>query len=858
MRIVAASRVLACGVILALVVSQLGMTVMAQEYLDPYDLLIITHEDFVSECERLAVWKNSTGMPTAIVTWQDLVSSYTGGDLAERIKRGIEYWYSTRRVKYVLLMGDADVFPVRYIAVDWGAHTPEPAKIHASDFVFSASDLYYADLFNASEDFDDWDWDKNGMYGELWGANALTGVGPINHDKIDMYPDVAVGRVPASTVAQVANYVDKVISYETHAKSQTADWMRDVLIVGEGVDDLGHYDWSEELGDNLTAAGFTVTEFYDVDPANRPRPSRFRPSETAINNELAYGKGLLNLAGHGHPLGAPSYGHYITDDSVWVAVSLGGQFNTSERWQISLWRGINGMPAAGNYDGDDDCDVLFFQSNGTVRTAVNFLGFTYIRNDFRVDLSPHFKPEPGYPRVGDFNGDGKDDVVQCNRTSGEVYVSLSQGFTFDPVQVWSLGFCTGPKSWVVGDFNGDLMFDVAYRDNTTVYVAPSTGTGFSAKQPWLTGVPTGADIIVGDYSGDGLDDLAFVDIFSGDVTVATSAGQWLEFNTSYTYSALCPGDISYGAEVFSGDCWGDGTDDLLVLLEDSRIGGTRTDAADTYYQHADVLVLPTDGTGFTPVEVWKDHFCVEGQIPLVADFNNDTADDLMLLKRVEGMDPFDTLNNKDKYPIVFASSCSTAQFAIVPPWFEYHTIGGTNQTGTNDGTVFADSMYYGVNLKLPPPPHTLQPFDSRCMAERFLVEYGDCGGIAYFGGVEVVQGGIFALNGYFVEKYATGENILGNIWNYALERFLTTRGYGHGEQIKIAAGWGDVASYHHPSKVSMFGDPSLRVFDAPDPTTPTYTTPPPIHIVVIGGAVAAAIGIAVIVRRVRFAPSAGP
>ena len=319
MSAVAASRVLACAVIMALVVSQLGLTVMAQEYVEPFDLLIITHEDFLPECERLAEWKNSTGMPTAIVTWQDLASSYTGGDLAERIKRGIEYWYNVRRVKYVLLMGDADVFPVRYITVDWGAHTPEPAKIHASDFVFSASDLYYADLFNASEDFDDWDLNKNGMYGELRGANALTGEGPIYYDRIDMYPDVAVGRVPASTLEQVANYVDKVISYETHAKSQTADWMRDVLIVAEGIDDLGHHDWSDDLSDNLTIGGFTVKKFFDVDTGNRPRPSRDRPDPVKINNELLYGKGLLNLAGHGHPLGAPSYGYIAPDYSVWVS-----------------------------------------------------------------------------------------------------------------------------------------------------------------------------------------------------------------------------------------------------------------------------------------------------------------------------------------------------------------------------------------------------------------------------------------------------------------------------------------------------------------------------------------------------------
>ncbi|MGD9396775.1 MAG: hypothetical protein PVJ05_10130 [Candidatus Thorarchaeota archaeon] len=62
----------------------------------------------------------------------------------------------------------------------------------------------------------------------------------------------------------------------------------------------------------------------------------------------------------------------------------------------------------------------------------------------------------------------------------------------------------------------------------------------------------------------------------------------------------------------------------------------------------------------------------------------------------------------------------------------------------------------------------------------------------------------------------------------------------------------DVTSYHHPSKVSLFGNPSLRVFDTPEPTTPTPTTPPPIYIVIIGGGFVAAVGIVFLIRRIRL------
>ena len=251
-----------------LVFLQMGASVTAQEYIEPVDLLIITHSDFTTECERLSSWKNSTGMSSVVISWQDLISSYTGDDTAEKIKKGIADWQNRYRIKYVLLMGDSDVLPVRYITMDWNCHTPEPDKLAASDVVFSASDLYYADLYNASQGFDDWDYDKNGYYGELLGAWKFADIEPINYDRLDMYPDVAVGRVPASTEEEVRNYIDKVISYETNADLQSSSWLRESLMVANGVNDLDQYVLSGNVGADLVSFGYTNTRFYDVDMLN--------------------------------------------------------------------------------------------------------------------------------------------------------------------------------------------------------------------------------------------------------------------------------------------------------------------------------------------------------------------------------------------------------------------------------------------------------------------------------------------------------------------------------------------------------------------------------------------------------------
>lgn len=842
---------------MTLIVFELGLGVTAQRYVEPIDLMIITHEDFVTECERLSAWKNSTEMTSAVVSWQDLSALYSGTDLPEKIKRGIADWCERRHVKYVLLMGDSDVLPVRYITMDWNCHTPEPDKITSSEVVYSASDLYYADLYNSSEDFHDWDYDMNGYYGELLGARTFAGLEPINYDRLDMYPDVAVGRVPASTSQEVRNYIDKVISYETNADMQSASWLTDTLLIANGVNDLDQYVLSGNIGADFVSAGFTNTQFYDVDMLNLPRPFTYRPNNIIITNELNYGKGFVNFAGHGNPHYAPSFGVESNDYRIRVAHSLGAQFNTTMDAKASFCWQVSGLPSVGDVNGDDVSDVYFFQSNGTVHVAlsINPSGEYYI-NPFRsfYNLGSFFAPEPGYPKIGDFNGDSRDDIVQVNRAAGDVYVSTANfgNPRYTTVSTWMSGFLTSPYSWYVGDFSGDSYCDIAYRDGTRFQVAFSDGSNFSAAVTVFDGIGADEIVVPGDYNGDLAEDIALIDSFTGDVRVATSTGQILEIDSDFNYGSFCPGDIPYGARVLSANCTGDGGEDLVLFLQDSRIGGSWSDAAGTHWELGDVYVLNSDGTDWSDCNVWHDQFCTGGRIPGVGDFNDDGRDDIVFFNRFQGGDPFDNLKNEDMYPIIFAASCSTAEYAIIPPWHNYEDVSRTIQVGSNSGNIFPLTFLHGEEIRVAPHPYSLQPFDTRCIMERFLVQFNESGAVAYIGGVEVLQTYVNDMNRYFVEEYTSGENILGQMWNTALSTYLTDRGYGGGEHALYASSWGDVASYHHPSKVTLFGDPSLRVFDTPDPTTPIPTIIPPVYIVIIGGGLVAAIGVVFLIRRIRL------
>ena len=98
------------------------------------------------------------------------------------------------RLRYVLLVGDADVMPVRYMVLD----RVTPA---AFDYAFYPSDLYYADVAKAGRPFDDWNACQDafhaGYFGEVRGEKNKKD--PINYDQVDYRPEIAVGRWPVST-----------------------------------------------------------------------------------------------------------------------------------------------------------------------------------------------------------------------------------------------------------------------------------------------------------------------------------------------------------------------------------------------------------------------------------------------------------------------------------------------------------------------------------------------------------------------------------------------------------------------------------------------------------------------------------
>lgn len=149
-----------------------------------------------------------------LLVYEDALAAHDGADEAEKLKRALHARWRERGMRYVLLAGDADRLPVRYMMLD-RVHEP------AFDVAFYGSDLYFGDLARTDGSFDDWnahvDGFHAGYFGEVHGEHHKEG--PINRDGIDYLPEVGVGRWPVSDERELDAVVAKTLAHD-----QAADW----------------------------------------------------------------------------------------------------------------------------------------------------------------------------------------------------------------------------------------------------------------------------------------------------------------------------------------------------------------------------------------------------------------------------------------------------------------------------------------------------------------------------------------------------------------------------------------------------------------------------------------------------------
>lgn len=222
--------------------------------------------------------------------------------------------------------------------------------------------------------------------------------------------------------------------------------------------------------------------------------------------------------------------------------------------------------------------------------------------------------------AGDFNGDGKKDLVSWDKNTGEIQVALSDGSKFVSQQaLW--GTFTAPAGanvkLMAGDFNGNKKEDLLFwvQGENTVYVLTNNGNSFSEPKLWLENLPGAGDLIAvpGDFNGDGKKDLAIIDRATGNVQVALSNGiKFLSPKGSGDQIWIKNFASGSGWQVLAGDYDGKGADDLIAY---DNVNGKWEFARSTGKEF-----LPENW----PVSWGKDdRACL-----IVGDFNSDGKSDL--------------------------------------------------------------------------------------------------------------------------------------------------------------------------------------------------------------------------------------
>ena len=159
--------------------------------------------------------------------------------------------------------------------------------------------------------------------------------------------------------------------------------------------------------------------------------------------------------------------------------------------------------------------------------------------------------------MGDFNGDGKQDLAVANGGSNNVSILLGDGAgSFSPATSFASAN-NGQRSVAVGDFNGDGKQDLAVVDGVGVSILLVDGAGhFSAATEFGAG-SSPQSVAVGDFNGDGKQDIVINNGFS-DVSILLGDGTG---NFSGPTSLATGGSNTAAV----GDFNGDGKQDLAVV-----------------------------------------------------------------------------------------------------------------------------------------------------------------------------------------------------------------------------------------------------------------------------------------------------
>jgi M6 family metalloprotease-like protein len=221
-----------------------------------------------------------------------------------------------------------------------------------------------------------------------------------------------------------------------------------------------------------------------------------------------------------------------------------GAYTSTAGWQV---QGI------GDFDGDGKSDILW-RDTATGQTAIWFMNGAVVSSSSNTNVSAGaYTSTTGWQvhGVGDFDGDGKADILWRHAGTGKTVAWLMNGATktgggYTNVQAGAYTSTTGWQVQGAGDFNGDGKSDILLRSAETGRMAIWTMNGVKVVSSAYTSVDAGAYTssaglqvsAIADYNGDGKYDILLRDAVTGQTRVWVMNGSQV---TSDTATDVNPG-----------------------------------------------------------------------------------------------------------------------------------------------------------------------------------------------------------------------------------------------------------------------------------------------------------------------------
>ncbi|TXI69113.1 MAG: type IX secretion system sortase PorU [Cyclobacteriaceae bacterium] len=243
------------------------------------ELLIITHQSFISEAQRLAAHRQQhSGLTAGVVTVDKIYNEYAGGKQDfSAIRDFIRSYYlqSGSALKHVLLFGR-------------GSYDYKNRVLNNSNFVplyesrnsLSPLETYSSDDYYAFMEESEGDWFES----------------PAQNHTLDL----GVGRLPVKTIEEAKAVVDKLIEYDTQA---SGSWQNEILFVADDGDFNIHHSQADQLATYVeqTYPAMVTRRFFVDSYEQITKPSGQSSPAAAKALDLAVRKGslIVNFTGHG-------------------------------------------------------------------------------------------------------------------------------------------------------------------------------------------------------------------------------------------------------------------------------------------------------------------------------------------------------------------------------------------------------------------------------------------------------------------------------------------------------------------------------------------------------------------------------